>query len=172
MQRNEFTLFSDSELVWIPIEVMADGGACDTVMPLSSCFYFSVTPSTQSQSGMRYEFSTGTSIPNLRERRCFMICRSHITRCCISDMFGVRIEPSLFGFPMRYAFTPGWIGTSPLTVVKGTLCCTVVSNIENANLVVVMIAAFGFCFFPQHDFRIRTCSSIEECVVCLHTFWT
>ena len=48
-----------------------DSGACDTVMPVSSCS-FKVLPSYQSQNEMEYEVANGASIPNLGERKCII----------------------------------------------------------------------------------------------------
>ena len=50
-----------------------DSGACDTVMPLSSCTAISVAEFPQSKSGMSYEVANGADIPNLGERRCLML---------------------------------------------------------------------------------------------------
>ena len=57
---------------WQEIELTADTGACDTVIPKSWCACIPVVPSPQSIQGMEYEVATGESIPNLGERRCEM----------------------------------------------------------------------------------------------------
>ena len=51
------------------IEVTVDSGACDTVMPLSSCSNIPTVPSNQPKAGMSYEVGDGGEIPNLGERK-------------------------------------------------------------------------------------------------------
>ena len=63
---------SPSSTEWIEIELTADTGACDTVIPRAMCGAIPILPSLQSQRGMQYEVATGASIPNLGERRCLM----------------------------------------------------------------------------------------------------
>ena len=53
------------------MDVTVDSGACDTVMPVSSCS-FKVLPSYQSRHEMEYEVANGASIPNLGERKCII----------------------------------------------------------------------------------------------------
>ena len=55
------------------IEVTVDSGACDIVMPLSSCSSIPTVPSNQSKAGMSYEVVDGGEIPNLGERKCLML---------------------------------------------------------------------------------------------------
>ena len=57
---------------WHEIELTADTGACDTVIPKTMCPGIPVVPSMQSVQGMEYEVASGESIPNLGERRCEM----------------------------------------------------------------------------------------------------
>ena len=57
---------------WYEIELTADTGACDTVIPKDMCPGIPITPSYQSIRGMEYEVATGASIPNLGERKCEM----------------------------------------------------------------------------------------------------
>ena len=57
---------------WVEIELTADTGACDTVIPKSMCPNIPVTPSYQSLHGMEYEDASGRPIPNLGERCCEM----------------------------------------------------------------------------------------------------
>jgi hypothetical protein len=57
---------------WYEIELTADTGACDTVIPKDMCPGIPVVPSFQSMNGMEYEVASGESIPNLGERRCEM----------------------------------------------------------------------------------------------------
>ena len=54
------------------MELTADTGACDTVIPKDACPGIPITPSFQSLRGMEYEVATGASIPNLGEKRCEM----------------------------------------------------------------------------------------------------
>ena len=55
---------------WFQIELTADSGACDTVIPKSMCPGIPIMPSFQSLRGMEYEVANGAPIPNLGERRC------------------------------------------------------------------------------------------------------
>ena len=57
---------------WYEVELTADTGACDTVIPKLMCPGIPITPSMQSLRGMEYEVATGESIPNLGEKRCEM----------------------------------------------------------------------------------------------------
>ena len=61
-----------AEQEWFEVELTADTGACDTVIPISMCTEIPVQPSLQSQRGMQYEVANGEKIPNLGERRCIM----------------------------------------------------------------------------------------------------
>ena len=56
---------------WMELEVTVDSGACDTVMPISSCD-FKILPSYASTHGMEYEVANGAEIPNLGERKCLI----------------------------------------------------------------------------------------------------
>ena len=57
---------------WYEVELTADTGACDTVVPKLICPGIPITPSVQSLRGMEYVVATGQSIPNLGEKRCKM----------------------------------------------------------------------------------------------------
>ena len=57
---------------WYEVELTADTGACDTVVPKLMCPGIPITPSVQSLRGMEYEVATSESIPNLGEKRCEM----------------------------------------------------------------------------------------------------
>ena len=57
---------------WIEIELAADSGACDTVIPRSMAEAIPIMPSLASLRGMEYEVANGQSIPNLGERRCLV----------------------------------------------------------------------------------------------------
>ena len=63
---------SSADTEWHEIELTADTGACDTVIPKSMCPGIPLTPSYQSLHGMEYEVASGESIPNLGEKRCEM----------------------------------------------------------------------------------------------------
>ena len=54
---------------WIEVELTADTGACDTVMPRSMAQHIPIQPSPQSIKPMMYEIADGHEIPNLGERR-------------------------------------------------------------------------------------------------------
>jgi hypothetical protein len=55
---------------WYEVELTADTGACDTVMPKAMCSGIPVVQSPQSLQGLEYEVATGESIPNLGQRCC------------------------------------------------------------------------------------------------------
>ena len=57
---------------WFEIEMTADTGACDTVMPRKLAEHIVIQPSLQSLREMNYEVADGKEIPNLGERRCLM----------------------------------------------------------------------------------------------------
>ena len=63
----------DKASEWIEIEITVDSGACETVMPMSSCHSISVLASKQYMEGVEYEVANGETIPNLGERRCIMM---------------------------------------------------------------------------------------------------
>ena len=63
---------SPAEGEWFEVELTADTGACDTVVPKSMCPSIPIVPSFQSQHGMEYEVASGEAIPNLGEKRCEM----------------------------------------------------------------------------------------------------
>ena len=50
---------------WVEMEVTVDSGACDTVMPVSSCS-LKVLPSYQSHHEMEYEVANGASMCIIR----------------------------------------------------------------------------------------------------------
>ena len=62
----------NGEEEWIDIELAADSGACDTVMPRSMADAIPIMPSVVSLRGMEHEVTNGQSIPNLGERRCLV----------------------------------------------------------------------------------------------------
>ena len=57
---------------WYEVELAADTGACDTVVPKLMCPGIPNILSVESLRGMEYEVATGESIPNLGEKRCEM----------------------------------------------------------------------------------------------------
>ena len=57
---------------WVQVELTADTGACDTVMPRTMCSGIPIVPSMQSIRELKYEVANGQEIPNLGERRCMM----------------------------------------------------------------------------------------------------
>ena len=57
---------------WFEIELTADTGACDTVIPRTACPKIPIQSSLQSLRQREYEIADGSTIPNLGERRCLM----------------------------------------------------------------------------------------------------
>ena len=57
---------------WIEIELTANSGAPDTVIPRKTAEGILILPSHASLRGMEYEVANGQSIPNLGERRCLV----------------------------------------------------------------------------------------------------
>ena len=57
---------------WTEIELTADSGACDTVIPRKTAEAIPIVPFLASLRGMEYEVANGESIPNLGERRCLV----------------------------------------------------------------------------------------------------
>ena len=57
---------------WIEVELTADTGACDTVMPKSMAAHIPIQPSLQSLRSNEYMVADGNTIPNLGEKRCVM----------------------------------------------------------------------------------------------------
>ena len=55
---------------WVCIDLTADSGACDSVMPRSGpCENIKIYPSMQSERGWQYEVASAQTLPCLRERR-------------------------------------------------------------------------------------------------------
>ena len=63
---------SGEEEEWVEVELAADTGACDTVMPRAMASHIPIQPSLQSIKAMMYEVADGNKIANLGERRCVM----------------------------------------------------------------------------------------------------
>ena len=59
---------------WIMVEVIADSGACETVMPKTLCPNIRLRESAGSKAGTKYEVASGKSVPNLGERHCEVFC--------------------------------------------------------------------------------------------------
>ena len=59
---------------WVMIEVIADSGACETVMPKHLCGNIKLHESAGSKAGVEYEVASGKAILNLGERRCEIYC--------------------------------------------------------------------------------------------------
>ena len=59
---------------WILVEVIADSGACETVMPKNMCTGIQLRESIGSKAGTEYEVASGKSVPNLGERHCEIYC--------------------------------------------------------------------------------------------------
>ena len=57
---------------WTEIELTADSGACDNVMPKSLCEHINIIPSVHSRAGVEYEVANGETIPNLGQRDCLL----------------------------------------------------------------------------------------------------
>ena len=72
MMGNNSLSVLDGEEEWIEIELTADSGACDTVIPRKLAEAIPIMPSLASLRGMEYEVANGQSIPNLGERRCLV----------------------------------------------------------------------------------------------------
>ena len=58
---------------WEEIEVTVDSGACDTVIPLDVLSQVELSPSPQSEAGLKYEAASGHEIENVGERRCVVM---------------------------------------------------------------------------------------------------
>ena len=57
---------------WIEVELCADTGACDTVIPRKTCASIPIQPSLQSMQCTEYEVADGHTISNLGGSRCIM----------------------------------------------------------------------------------------------------
>jgi hypothetical protein len=67
-------LNSVSPAEWVLIDVIADSGACETVMPKGLCSNITLRESAQSKAGVEYEVASGKAVPNLGERHCEIFC--------------------------------------------------------------------------------------------------
>ena len=59
---------------WVQVEVIADSGACETVMPKFLCNNIKIRESLGSKSGVEYEVASGVAVKNLGERHCEVFC--------------------------------------------------------------------------------------------------
>ena len=67
-------LNSTSYKGWEEVEITVDSGACDTVMPESTCKGIEIEESKASPEGVVYEAAGGDSeLPNLGQRRCLLM---------------------------------------------------------------------------------------------------
>ena len=64
MERGSLSAVGNEE-EWIEVELAADSGACDTVIPRTTDEGIPIMPSLVSLRGMEYEVANGQSIPNL-----------------------------------------------------------------------------------------------------------
>lgn len=61
------------EPVWQEIEITAESGACDPVMPEGMCPQIILVPSAYSKKGPEYEVANGEALPNLGEKKCLLM---------------------------------------------------------------------------------------------------
>ena len=59
---------------WIMVEVIADSGACETVLPKHLCNNIKLRESVGSKAGVEYEVASGKAVKNLGERHCEVYC--------------------------------------------------------------------------------------------------
>ena len=55
---------------WVLIDVIADSGACETVMPNSFFSNIALRESAPSRAGVEYEVASGKAVPNFGKRHC------------------------------------------------------------------------------------------------------
>ena len=60
-------LSSVSQAEWVMIDVIADSGACETVLPKGLCANIALKESAASKAGVEYEVASGKAVPNLGE---------------------------------------------------------------------------------------------------------
>ena len=72
-------LMSVSTPEWQEIEITVDSGAYDTVMPVDMCGHISICSTPESRGGLTYEVANGECLPNVGERRCFMMTENSHT---------------------------------------------------------------------------------------------
>ena len=59
---------------WVMVEVIADSGACETVLPKHLCNNIKLRESVGSKAGVEYEVASGKAVKNLGERHCEVYC--------------------------------------------------------------------------------------------------
>ena len=59
---------------WILIDLIADSGACETVLPKGLCPNISLRESHGNKSGVEYEVASGKAVLNLEEKHCDIFC--------------------------------------------------------------------------------------------------
>ena len=74
LERAKEGLNSVAASEWILIDVIADSGACETVMPKGLCPNISLRQSEGSKAGVEYEVASGKAVPNLGEKHCEIFC--------------------------------------------------------------------------------------------------
>ena len=67
-------LNSVSPAEWVLIDVIADPGACETVIPKGLCSNMAFKESAASRAGVEYEVASGKAVPNLGEWHCEIFC--------------------------------------------------------------------------------------------------
>ena len=67
-------LHAVAEDEWILVEVIADSGACETVMPKNMCSGIRLRESKGIKAGTEYEVASGKSVPKLGEKHCEIYC--------------------------------------------------------------------------------------------------
>ena len=67
-------LNSVSPAEWVLIDVIADSGACDTVMPKGLCSNIALRKSAASKARGEYEVASGKAVRNLGEGHCEILC--------------------------------------------------------------------------------------------------
>ena len=63
-------MYSISPAEWVLVDVIADSGACETVMPKGLCSNIQFRESAASKAGVEYEVASGNLVSNLGERHC------------------------------------------------------------------------------------------------------
>ena len=78
------------------IDVIADSGACEIVMPKALCSNIALRESAASRAGVKYEVASGKAVPNLGERHCEILCEgaesSMMMHFQVADILSHRAE--------------------------------------------------------------------------------
>ena len=79
-------------------DVIADSGACETVMPKSLCSNIAFRESASSNAGVEYEFASGKAFPNFCERHYEIFCEgaesSMMMHFQVADLHRPLLSPS------------------------------------------------------------------------------